>query len=47
MMTRRLAREEGILVGGSSGTAVCAALRYAEDLPADKLVIKPTIDDFS
>ncbi len=26
---RRLAREEGILVGGSSGTAMAAALRYA------------------
>lgn len=38
-MARRLAREEGILVGGSCGTAVCAALRVAEELPADKLVI--------
>ncbi|MBX3394968.1 MAG: cystathionine beta-synthase [Phycisphaerae bacterium] len=38
-MARRLAREEGILVGGSCGTAVCAALRVAEDLPADKLVV--------
>ena len=28
-MTRRLAREEGILVGGSSGMAVVAALRAA------------------
>ena len=29
-MTRRLVREEGLLVGGSSGTAVVAALRVAE-----------------
>jgi len=27
---RRLAREEGLLVGGSSGTALAAALKYAE-----------------
>ena len=32
-MTRRLAREEGLLVGGSSGMAVVAALRAARDLP--------------
>jgi cystathionine beta-synthase len=34
-MTRRLAREEGILVGGSSGMAVVAALRAARDLGPD------------
>src|SRR3954468_14404151 len=34
-MTRRLAREEGLLVGGSCGMAVVAALRAARDLPAD------------
>ena len=28
--TRRLVREEGIYAGGSSGGAVCAAVRYAE-----------------
>ncbi len=38
-MTRRLAREEGLLVGGSSGMAVVAALRAARDLPADALVV--------
>ena len=32
-MTRRLAREEGLLVGGSCGMAVVAALRAAKDLP--------------
>ena len=31
-MTRRLAREEALLVGGSSGMAVVAALRVARDL---------------
>ncbi|MCP2637922.1 pyridoxal-phosphate dependent enzyme [Microbacterium sp. HD4P20] len=38
-MTRRLAREEGLLVGGSSGMAVVAALREARDLPADAIVV--------
>jgi cystathionine beta-synthase len=38
-MTRRLAREEGLLVGGSSGMAVVAALRTARDLPADAVVV--------
>ena len=34
-MTRRLAREEGLLVGGSCGMAVVAALRLAERLEAE------------
>lgn len=38
-MTRRLAREEGLLVGGSSGMAVVAALRAARDLPAESVVV--------
>lgn len=38
-MTRRLAREEGILVGGSSGMAVVGALRAAHDLPADAVMV--------
>ena len=38
-MTRRLAREEGLLVGGSSGMAVVAALRAARELPAEAVVV--------
>lgn len=38
-MTRRLAREEGLLVGGSCGMAVVAALRAARDLPADAVMV--------
>lgn len=38
-MTRRLAREEGLLLGGSSGMAVAAALRVARDLGEDDLVV--------
>ncbi|MGW8431999.1 cystathionine beta-synthase [Curtobacterium citreum] len=38
-MTRRLAREEGLLVGGSSGMAVVAALRAAQDLTEDDVVV--------
>jgi cystathionine beta-synthase len=36
---RALARREGILVGGSSGTAVAAALRFARRLGPDDLVV--------
>jgi cystathionine beta-synthase len=36
---RELARREGILVGGSSGTAVAAALRYARRLGPEDLVV--------
>ena len=40
-MTRRLAAEEGLLVGGSSGMAVMAALKYARehDLDENQLVV--------
>ena len=38
-LTRRLAREEGLLVGGSSGMAVAGALRVARELPADAVVV--------
>ena len=39
LMTRRLAREEGLLVGGSCGMAVVAALRVASRLTADDVVV--------
>ena len=38
-MTRRLAKEEGLLVGGSCGMAVCAALTVARELTADDVVV--------
>jgi len=38
-LTRRLAREEGLLVGGSCGMAVAAALRVAERGNADDVIV--------
>lgn len=38
-MTRRLAREEGLLVGGSSGLAVSVALKAAAGLGPDDVVV--------
>ncbi|QFZ24010.1 cystathionine beta-synthase [Saccharothrix syringae] len=38
-LTRRLAREEGLLVGGSCGMAVAAALRVAEQAGPDDVVV--------
>jgi cystathionine beta-synthase len=38
-MARRITREEGILVGSSSGTAVVAALEIASELPEDATVV--------
>ena len=38
-LTLRLAREEGLLVGGSSGLAVSAALKLAADLGPDDVIV--------
>jgi cysteine synthase B len=38
-MTRRLAREEGLFVGVSSGANVVAALARARELPPDSVVV--------
>jgi len=38
-MARRLAREEGLLVGGSCGTAVAGALKYAARLSEPKHIV--------
>ncbi len=39
LTARRLAREEGMLVGGSSGTAVAAALTFAQRLKQPKYMV--------
>ena len=39
LTARRCSREEGILVGGSCGTALWAALEYAKDQPADATIV--------
>lgn len=38
-LARRLAREEGLLVGGSSGTAMAAALRHAEKYRRKEIIV--------
>jgi cystathionine beta-synthase len=38
-MARRLAREEGLLVGGSAGTATWAAVRYAQRLTEPRTIV--------
>lgn len=39
LMARRITREEGLLVGGSSGTAAVAALRVAQTLGPDAVLV--------
>lgn len=36
---RRVTRQEGLLIGGSGGTAIAAALRIGHDLPQDAVVV--------
>ena len=39
LVARRVSQEEGILIGGSGGTAVAAALEVAEELGPDDLMV--------
>ena len=39
LMARRICREEGLLVGGSSGTAFVAANRVARELPPEAVMV--------
>jgi S-sulfo-L-cysteine synthase (O-acetyl-L-serine-dependent) len=43
-MTRRLAREEGLFVGASSGGNVFAALRLAAKLPVGSVLVTVLCD---
>jgi cystathionine beta-synthase len=36
---RRVTRDEGLLIGGSGGTAIAAALRAGRDLPPDAVIV--------
>jgi S-sulfo-L-cysteine synthase (O-acetyl-L-serine-dependent) len=42
-MVRRLAREEGLLIGPSSGAALCGCFRVAERIPADQPAVIVTV----
>jgi cystathionine beta-synthase len=39
LMCRRMAREEGVLVGGSCGLALAGALRYARKVKENKIIV--------
>lgn len=39
LWTRRMVREEGIFCGGSSGSALAGAIKYAQDLEPDRIVV--------
>ncbi|MFC1565068.1 PLP-dependent cysteine synthase family protein [candidate division KSB1 bacterium] len=44
LTARKLARTEGILCGGSTGSNVAAALKYAENLSKDKVIVTVAAD---
>jgi len=44
LMARRLAREEGIFAGGSSGGVAWAALKVAQNLSEDQIVVAVLAD---
>jgi cystathionine beta-synthase len=39
LWTRRMVREEGIFCGGSSGSALAGAIKYAQELGPDRVVV--------
>ncbi len=39
LWTRKIVKEEGIFCGGSSGSAVAGSVKYARNLPEDRLVV--------
>jgi cysteine synthase len=43
-MARRLAREEGVLVGTSSGLNIAAAVHVARELGPGKVVVTVAVD---
>jgi cysteine synthase A len=43
-MTLRLAREEGIFAGISTGANVVGSLRLAEELPPESIVVTLAVD---
>ena len=43
-MARRLAREEGLLVGTSSGLNIAAAAQLASELGPDRVVVTVAVD---
>ncbi len=45
--TRRLVREEGIFAGGSSGGAVCGAIKYAERFDEELNIVVIMCDSYS
>jgi cystathionine beta-synthase len=44
LMARRVSREEGLLIGGSCGTAVAAAMQVADECGPDDLIVVLTPD---